>query len=798
MAITDAFVLPADVLLQRVSEVTSELRDRIRASDGDYALSRANARAQTKVLSAEAAELLGIFREPMTIARAVARFSRGKPTKPERLLEDALPFLQTLIADGLLARAGSQQSQRIARSLAKGSDVLGWTVLGCVQTTEDIEVYQVRNRTGAFAALKLGRRDVAETAATIEREARVAALANDIGARLIDSGEWEGRGYVLMDWLRVATAQKVFAEFRNRTDWKSRARLRDLATAVLSAYARLHDRGIMHGDVHPGNVLIDGCQRVKLLDFGLARLRTDPENSMPRGGIGFFFEPEYAAKVHRGGCALTPAGEQYSIAAMLYLLVTGSHYLDFVLERDAMFRQIAEDSVVPFERRGITPWPTAECVLARALSKSPEGRFNSVHEFAQAWAATKIPRTERAALVVPPIRHAFQTKVLRAAALDGAYMCEETAPTCSLNHGSAGVAYALYRIACANDDAELLALADVWSERSIVRIGEPGAFESAALEITADSFDAASPYHGPGGTHIVAALVADARSDVTAACESARRFLETCRQPFTHNDVTFGRSGALLGSAFFLNLLAHQGPAASLRGAVRSLGNDLLNELWTTVEEYAPVGESTQLDELGIAHGWAGLLYATCCWSSVARVPLPTSFGVRARELASCAEPIDRGLRWRWGCSVENSSAYMPGWCNGSAGYVFLWDEAFRVTRDTTYLELAEGAAWHAWESGAAEPSLCCGAAGQAYALLRWYRRCGDAAWLKRARELADHAMSAAAARLEHEHADRGYWHGGSLYRGNVGLAVLGADLERPVYARMPMFECDGDADGDI
>ena len=89
------------------------------------------------------------------------------------------------------------------------------------------------------------------------------------------------------------------------------------------------------------------------------------------------------------------------------------------------------------------------------------------------------------------------------------------------------------------------------------------------------------------------------------------------------------------------------------------------------------------------------------------------------------------------GTRCRNGNVYMPGWCNGSAGYVFLWDEAYRVTGDTTYLDLAEGAAWNVWESGVAGPSLCCGAAGQAYALLRWYRRCGDGVWLRRADEAA-------------------------------------------------------------
>jgi eukaryotic-like serine/threonine-protein kinase len=787
--------LPAGVLLQPVSQLAADLRAKIQTGDGDYALSRVNARALTKVLSRESAALVELFSEPTTIARAIARFSRGKPESPERLLERALPFLQALIAEGLLAKAGSPESRRLEPSLPVGSNVFGWTVLACMQTSEDVELYQMRGSTGAFAALKIGRRGVADARSTLEREARIAAQADDVAGRVLQSGNRDGCPYVLLEWLRGANAHRVFAEFQGRADAGSRARVRDLGGAVLTAYARLHERGILHGDVHPRNVLIDvrGC--VALVDFGSARLLSESVSGAPRGGVGFFLEPEFAAETAGGHHnTLTAAGEQYSLAAMLYLLVTGEYYLDFALGRDAMLRQIAEEPVVPFDRRKVAPWPAAEYVLTRALSKHPDRRFASVREFAIAWANAEVPRRSRnAARAKTSDLAALPPAVLSDAAIDGAYMRDASAPTCSLNHGSAGVAYGLFRIACATGSADALALADIWSERALRGSGEPGAFDNPELEITVDDVDPASPYHGPGGAHLVCAMIAGARGDAATACTSALRYIEMCKRPFRQLDLTFGLSGALLGSALLVEVLEGLGiPAVSMRNSVRLVGSDLLECAWGIVESYAAVGESAKLDSLGIAHGWAGLLYATCCWCSVARTPLPDAFEMRARELAVHAEPIDRGLRWHWERGFENGNIYMPGWCNGSAGYVFLWDEAYGVTGDTTYLDFAEGAAWNAWESGVGDPSLCCGATGQAYAMLRWYRRCGDAVWLRRAYEAALRGARAAGSRRPHELADQDYWHPGSLYRGNVGLAVLAADLARPRDARMPMFECAG------
>jgi len=121
----------------------------------------------------------------------------------------------------------------------------------------------------------------------------------------------------------------------------------------------------------------------------------------------------------------------------------------------------------------------------------------------------------------------------------------------------------------------------------------------------------------------------------------------------------------------------------------------------------------------------------------------------------------------------------VPGWCNGSAGYVYLWTAAHKTLKEPRYLELAEGAAWNAWETRHAIGNLCCGMAGQAYSLLNLYRHTGEEAWLGRARELLRMTPTAQDDRPE------------SLYKGTIGILVLESDLNRPEQARMPMFEAE-------
>ena len=141
-----------------------------------------------------------------------------------------------------------------------------------------------------------------------------------------------------------------------------------------------------------------------LLDFGLAT--RDGEPSPPqRGGVGFYYEPEFARAVLNDLPAppASFAGEQYALAAMLYLLVTGSHTQDFKLERIEMLGQIAAGSMLPFAQRSIEAWPALEAVLCRALSRDA-GRPVSFH--ARVW-----ERVAQCKARPVPARFAFNSRL---------------------------------------------------------------------------------------------------------------------------------------------------------------------------------------------------------------------------------------------------------------------------------------------------------------------------------------------------------------------------------------------------
>jgi hypothetical protein len=757
-----------------VTELADEVRARLGCEAGDWVLTHPRARTPSRILDARSAELLAELRTPSRIVDAVLRFSRARGLDPETTLGEAFPLLEGLIAAGFLVEEGTEEAAGILPSLQPGETLAGFEVLECVQTAEDTELYQVRGPDG-FAALKIERRP--GLADGLEWEAAVLEhLGGGVAPRRLGSGQRDGRRYLALEWCPGIDAATAAAELRRTGD---RSGLLALCRAIAAAYAGLHGRGVVHGDVHPRNVLAAADGGVRLIDFGLARWDEAPA-ALPRpgrGGIAFFYEPEYARAVRAGRSSrVSFAGEQFAVASLLYLLLTGAYRRDFPLGREEMLRQIAEEPPLPFAERGAEPWPEAEAVLARALRTEPGRRFRSMAGFGAVEKRSPPPVLPRS--LPPPSQGGRNPSLgrllvewLERVGVDGPLWGGGLQPPkASVHFGAAGIACALYRVALAREDGALLALADLWASRAARESGEE-AFSNPEMDITPESVGRVSPFHTATGLRVVQALIAHAMGNRAAQAKAVAELLAGAREPCPDPDLTLGRSGLLLAAALLLDTVRSAGLDEA---PLRELGGEILAGLWRELDPLPPIPRCDERPNLGMAHGWAGYLYASLRWCRASGAPRPERLEERLRELADLARPWGRGLRWSWRDTREASP--MPGWCNGSAGFVHLWTLA-------RYPALAEGAAWHAWEDPDSSGNLCCGLAGRAYALLHLHRHGGNPEWLDRARELADRAARSIDSTTDAPD---------SLYRGRTGVAALAADLAHPEAGVMPFFEEEG------
>lgn len=788
-AALDRFVLPEDVVIAPVAELPEEVRGGFAHEMGDCAVTRPLARGTSSVVDARAAGLLERFRTPATIVEAVIAYSRAEGLDPHETLDSAFEMLRGFVAEGLLLAADSELAQPISTSLRPGERVGEFEVVEPVRVIADTEVHLASAEDGAAVALKIARAGFErQLAAAFNREAGVLdRLDGEVGPRLLGAGLHEERPFLALAWCAGVDVLHAANEARALGPSVGREQLLRLAEDTLAVYARLHELGVAHGDVHPHNALAEHDGTVRLIDFGLA-VRPAPVGAAGagvRGGIDFFLDPESAAVRMAGerAPALSLAAEQYSIAALVYLLLTGEHTQEFSLEPEEMLRQLVERAPDPFERHGVE-LPAVEAVVRRGLAKDPAARHDSLAEFQRDFgdaaaaerdrptpARTTAQRRQGAALLEDVLE--------RLAAPDGELFVDGIeAPTASVMNGAAGFAQALLRIAGLRTDESLLALADLWAVRARLSAESEEAFWNEELEIVPEVFGDNSFFHNVAGVECVLGLVAAARGDELALSLARDGFVAAARRPCEHVDVAFGKAGLLLGAAQLLEVLPPSLDGAELRAA----GDTVRDGLWAELEAQKPLAEGPKLRSLGAAHGWAGYLYALLRWSEAAGAEPPPGLPRRLDELGGMALPAGRGLRWPYDAAQPMPhSGLEASWCNGAAGYVALWTAAHRLLGEGRFESWARRAAWTAYESPIPSGGdLCCGFGGRAYALLGLYRHSGEEAWLARARDLAERAaVNIRANSLRRD----------SLYKGEMGVALLAAELERPEHACMPLFE---------
>ena len=793
MAISDPVILPPDVVVVPVESLAEDVRAQLAWQPGDYALTRPRSRTPSSIIDQHTAGLLEQFREPCRIVDAIIRYSDAAALDPHETLERAFPVLQRFLNGGLLMAPDSALAQPIAGTLKRGEVIAGYTVIEAVQIIVDTEVYLVRTLDGAFAALKMARPGAeARVRRLFEAEAEtLATLDGRVTPCLIDCGEIDGRPFLAMSWRAGVDGYEASAGARGDSDTGDLLRM---AGAIADAYAHLHEQNVLQGDVHPRNVLIDAEFGVTLIDFGMAapRVAAGGGHRGRRGAVELFADPELAA-AQRAGDPLPPVsaeGEQYSVAALLYSLLTGAYTHNFVLEREGMWRQLAEDPPLPFSAHSGPALPAVERTLRRALAKDPSARFESMAAFAgafrQAAASDASLGSARDAGAFGPREIARMVRddvLMRLAPAEFVTLPVVEPPTSSVNNGAAGFAYALLRMARQRGDERMLAAADVWITRAVRDVAQApdAALFNPELDLTSDVIGRSSLSHMPAGVHCVEALVAHARGDERALRLALGAFAVSAGGPRTDVDVAFGRAGLLLGCT-----LLHEAPGIAAleegRGIV-ALGNDLAAELTTILSDEAP-GSSPSLSPLGAAHGWAGVLFALLRWHTVTGAALPSALRTRLDELAALATPVGRGVCWpRTTERLPAEDGLRASWCNGSAGFVSLWLQAEQSFGTPRYGALAEAAGWTTFDAPPAGGDLCCGLAGRAYALMGLYRHTGDRRWWSRAAELGERA--AGRIRTFSRRAD-------SLYNGEVGVALLAADLAAPDHSGLPLYEAEG------
>ncbi|HET7789563.1 MAG TPA: protein kinase [Gemmatimonadales bacterium] len=181
-------------------------------------------------------------------------------------------------------------------------------------------------------------------------------------------------------------------------------RAANLLSQIAEALDFAHKKGVVHRDIKPDNIMVDGRGWVTVMDFGIAKPVDRPGLTGPGATIG---TPYYMSPEQCTGAQITPAADQYSLAVLAYRMVTdglpfkGETILEIV-------RAHVSDPIPPLP--ATVPRPLAE-VVERGMAKKPEERYAGVLEFADAfaWAARRDHKEGERRAGAPRIRPGART-----------------------------------------------------------------------------------------------------------------------------------------------------------------------------------------------------------------------------------------------------------------------------------------------------------------------------------------------------------------------------------------------------
>lgn len=204
------------------------------------------------------------------------------------------------------------------------------------------------------------------------REARaMAQLTHPNLVNVYDFGSDGDHLFLIMELITGGTLRELLAERGPMPPHAAAAVMR----AVLTGLSIAHTAGLVHRDIKPDNILINGDHRVKLADFGLVRAAAAGATPSQIVGTAAYLSPEQV-----DGTDITPASDVYSAGIVLFELLTGSTPFSGDTPMEHAYRRLSEDVPAPSSLISGVP-PLVDALVATATARDPRDRFADAAEF---------------------------------------------------------------------------------------------------------------------------------------------------------------------------------------------------------------------------------------------------------------------------------------------------------------------------------------------------------------------------------------------------------------------------------
>jgi serine/threonine-protein kinase len=234
-------------------------------------------------------------------------------------------------------------------------------------------VFRARDtRIGRDVAIKLlGVPDESLRDRLLQEAQSVGGLAHRNIVTILDVGEHEGQSYIVMEFVEGVTLAEQIHDNVPIPVWRKIEIVEELSSGL--DYA--HNKGIVHSDIKPANVMIDRDGVVKILDFGMARLG---HITMTQAGM-MLGTPNYMSPEQFESGPVDRRSDIFSVGVLFYELLTYRKAFSGQQPSDVMKAVLGKR---PVPLRAIMPGidPAVEAAVNRALEKNPTNRYQTLAE----------------------------------------------------------------------------------------------------------------------------------------------------------------------------------------------------------------------------------------------------------------------------------------------------------------------------------------------------------------------------------------------------------------------------------
>jgi tRNA A-37 threonylcarbamoyl transferase component Bud32 len=209
--------------------------------------------------------------------------------------------------------------------------------------------------------------------ARFKNEARAAGRLSHTGiVAVYDYGESGSIAYIAMEFVQGNSLREYF----NRGTRFAERDAISVMVQLLDALQHAHDQGVWHRDIKPANMIIMTSGKVKIADFGIARIDT---STLTQTGV-VMGSPGYMAPEQYAGGKVDRRADLFAAGVVMYQLLTGARPFAGSVE-SIPYKICHVEPPLPSEAEPDRGWERYNAVITRALAKKPEDRFQTADEF---------------------------------------------------------------------------------------------------------------------------------------------------------------------------------------------------------------------------------------------------------------------------------------------------------------------------------------------------------------------------------------------------------------------------------